>query len=742
MTSPRSFPSRRAVEAVVNAALAAQRRDGLADFGVRHPRLRQWIWHNWLNAVIGTLGDAVPPPERVTQAVQLALIWAISRLRPDGKVGLDGIDDNAWLHSTSWRPLLALACHHGLLTVPAFPARYRRHLQEAPVENLCGLWAVGPSTLYRYLDKAKRQLVDLFAESPTTGTHIFTLRQYCDTWLSARGLVDLDGSSWHARQADASFVAGRALDGLWHLFRSADTPAFLAALKRYGTEAAGSGQIDCMLEALSASDVVNAVEQVELSLRRANLWHLRHEVEREGEAISAAIRYAQGAGHPLQVGVAHAAMGQFLEERDRDRAMACFEQSIASFRVVIESGSDGDRSRAVDEYASCVVHLAWLYLRRNNPRAKALLDQVLNINGHHSIGEETLAALEQTWGEYWRCMGNPLRSLEHHHKALVIFQRLGHQRSIFNTYRNLSLIYSDAKQYELAIEYGKKVLEAATALPIEPEVLSGACINLGVAYFSLGELDQAINFYRQAIGISQQAGLRAHQIIVQYNLAEAHFERFKQRGDPEDESNGDFYAAAAARLSTEDKAHAQADAARALKREVLGTGDGPDRLLPAEHAAHFAEMAEVERLRLSLASPQSPAQQVRTHLAIARAYVNIATKERETALAIAARHQVSDDFSADLDELRRSFERELTREQQWDARWQQGASELLQPAQRNAALRRLMTSGAINKSGYAEVCGVSLATASKHLGLLADRGLLVQTGKGPSTRYLLPDSLN
>ena len=46
--------------------------------------------------------------------------------------------------------------------------------------------------------------------------------------------------------------------------------------------------------------------------------------------------------------------------------------------------------------------------------------------------------------------------------------------------------------------------------------------------------------------------------------------------------------------------------------------------------------------------------------------------------------------------------------------------------------------GSINKSAYAEVAAVSLATASKHLGLLAERGLLVQTGKGPSTRYLLP----
>lgn len=742
MPTPRTFPSRRTIEALLTAALAAQRRDSLGDLGPRHARLRHWAWQCWLNAAVGTLGDAVSPPERGARAARLALTWGVSRLRPDGKPGLEDIDDNAWLHSTSWRPMLALACHSGLLAIPSFPTRYRRHEQEAPIENLCGLWAVGPSTVYRYLEKAKRQLIDLFADSAPSGDQIFGLRQLCDAWLWSQASPAQESSSWHMRQAQACFVSGRPLDGLWHLFRAQEPAALLAAVKRYGTEAAGSTEVDCLLDSLSRSDMSTSSQQVELSLRRASLWHLRHEVEREGDAIAQAIRHAQAADRPLILGVAHAAMGRFLEERDRDRAMACYDECIANLRQVIESGDEADRVRAVDEYVSCTVHLAWLHLRRNNPRAKTLLEQLPMFQEQQSISDETIATLEQTWGEYWRCVSNPRRSLEHHHKALVIFQRLGHQRSILNTYRNLSLIYSDAKEFQTAIEYGEKVLEASREQAVEPEIMAGAAGNLGVAYFTLGDLDRAIDYYRQASGVAEQAGLRSYLIIAQYNLAEAYFERFKQRGHPDDEIQGDFYAATAARLSTEDKAHAQADAARALKREVLGTGEGPDRLLPAEHAAHFAEMAEVERLRLSLAAPQSATQQVRTHLAIARAYMSIATKEREAALTIAARHGVEEDFGPELTALRQTFERELTREQQWEGRWQQQASELLQPAQRSAALNRLISAGAINKSAYAEVCGVSLATASKHLGLLADRGLLVQTGKGPSTRYLLPDSLN
>lgn len=740
MPSARTHTSRRVVDALLNAALNALRRGNLGDLSPRHARLRQALWRPWLTTVVGTLGDAVPVDERVSKASKLLLMWGVSRLRPDGKAGLDGIDDDAWLHSTSWRPMLALVCHHGLLSVPPFPSRYRRHAEEAPIENLCGLWAVGPSTVYRYLDKAKRQLLEVFIESAPSGEQLFSLRCFADAWLQSQNTPDLHRPTWHANRAQASFVAGEASDGLWHLFRAQDINAFLTAIKRYGTEAASAAETDSLLDAMAQSNVLVPAQYVELCLRRANLCHLRHEVEREGEALAQALRRAEALGQPLHIGIAHAAMGRFLEERDRDRAIACYEESTANLRQVIEGPSETDRLRAVDEYASCVIHLAWLHLRRNNPKAKTLLDQMPTLGDQFALSDETVGSLEQTWGEYWRCVGNPRRSLEHHHKALVIYQRLADQRSIFNTYRNLSLIYSDAKEFSMAVEYGQRVLDAVNEQAIEPEVQSGACCNLGVAFFSLGDLDKAIAYYQRATAIAEQAGLRSHLIIAQYNLAEAHYERFKQRATPEDETLGDLYAATAARLSTEDNAQAQADAARALKREVLGTGDGPDRLLPTEHAAHFAEMAEVERLRMSLATPQPVTHQVRTHLAIARAYLNIATKEREMALALAARHGVAEDFGPELNSLRQTFERELTREQQWAARWQQQASELLQPEQRSAALNRLISAGAINKSAYAEVCGVSLATASKHLGLLAERGLLVQTGKGPSTRYLLPDA--
>jgi tetratricopeptide (TPR) repeat protein len=685
------------------------------------------------------MGDALAPDERSPEAVRILLIWAVARLRPDRRDSLADIDETAWLHSTSWRPMLTLACHHGLLAIPAFPQRYRRRQDEAALENLCGIWAVGPSTVYRYLDKARRQLTDLLSPGSASGADRMNLRRAVLTTLRARVPSSHPWEDWHRQQGQAALLNGEVQDALWHFHNAGEVEKVLDVLRRNGAESAASDETDELLATLESGDRLTPPQRIELQLQWAALWRLRSEQARAEESLGRALRQAEHLGEPLYIGMAQASLGHHLEERDRDRAIGMFEDSLRWLRRSIEEGSDAHRLRAVDEYAQCVVHLAWLHLRRNNPKARTLLDQVAQLQASAPLDDRTVGSLEQAWGEYWRCAGNPQRALEHKHRALTIYQRLGDHRSVLNALRNLSLIYSDAKDFDRAIQYGQQVIDAARTQTLEPEVLAGAHGNIGIAYFFKEQFDRAIEHYLQALALQNQAGLRAQLIAVHYNLAEAYYELFKRDGKRQDEEQGDIHATTAARLSTEDNAHAQADAARSLKREVIGTGEGPDRLLPTEHAAHFSEMAEIERLRLSLALPQGAEQQVRTHLAIARAYLSIATKEREAAVAIANRHGLqTTDFQIELETLRATFSRELTREQQLDQDWHGRSGDLLAKERRQSVLAHVLAQGSINKSAYAEAAAVSLATASKHLGLLAERGLLVQTGKGPSTRYLLP----
>src|SRR5574343_1943645 len=73
-----------AFDVLLGAGLQAHRSGLLHEgLGPRHPRLAAWLQRRWLQPVLGTLGDAVPPAQRRLFALRCVLVWALSQLRPD-----------------------------------------------------------------------------------------------------------------------------------------------------------------------------------------------------------------------------------------------------------------------------------------------------------------------------------------------------------------------------------------------------------------------------------------------------------------------------------------------------------------------------------------------------------------------------------------------------------------------------------------------------------------------------------
>jgi tetratricopeptide (TPR) repeat protein len=511
-------------------------------------------------------------------------------------------------------------------------------------------------------------------------------------------------------------------------------------LHRHRAEVARKPETHELIERLSREPLLDR-QRFDLLLAQAGLARQLGDEGSEQQLYAAALRMATDSGDKLMLGEIYGALGKFHEFRDADRAFACYEDSARFLHLAGVNDDGACTPQAAESYAHTLVRLAWLCVSRNDAKARPVLEQAQAMFESRTLSAELAAMLEQTWGEYWRRAGDLRRALECKHRALNLFERIGDHRSVLVTCLNLSLIYGEARDFDRAITYASRVLAGTTKGALEPEVLVAVHGNLGVTYFWQGNYDEAIREYQRALSICESTGLNTPISTTHYNLAEAFYKRFQLTRDPEDERRGDMHAAISMRASPSAKDQSHIEATRKLKSDILGaSSESPsyDRLLPEEFAAHFEQMLQVQQHRSALALPSAPAAYARARLAIARAYLTIATKEREAALALIQKHDLGDQFAAEFQELRSTFNRELTREEHAASAWKQVSADMLTDERRAAVLSELFRNGSINKSTYAQVCDLGLATASKHLGALAERGLLVQTGKGPSTRYTLP----
>lgn len=722
-------------ELVLDQLLAAWRQQALPQLLLRRPRATRWCVRRYLAPVLWAGGGAFDE-EPPLAAVQFLLCWALGQLRPDGAAFGAPIERAAWLDAGAWRPFLALACHYELLPVASLRERYRERADEPAASRLCGLWDIAPSSFYRHLEKGRRQLGDVLLDQPLPSERLIALARAAQAAACERLALHDEAAraDWHARLADAALQRGQARSALWHRLQGADVDGLARVLQRFCQELAADPLTDRFLQLLPPA-ALEGRAHVHLLLARAALARARGAGDQELRACEQALRLAAADADWLMTGIAYAALGKFHESRDADRAFACFQQSAEFLEQ-----ADAPAEARVHQLGT-LVQLAWLYTLRNDPRARPVLERAESLRDAQAAPDDASAMLEQAWGEYWRRAGDYTRALEATHRALQVYERTGNRLKALRCHGNLALLYGHLGEVERSIDYSRRVLALAETAAVDPETVASTHVNLGLALVWQKKIDEGIEHYLRALEHARGARLRVVAGRAHYNLAEAYYLRFQRYGLGADEQRGDAHTAAALAAWPPDGDPAAADATRRLKAEVLGQREAGvyDRLLPAETAAHYDEMSEVRRLRERLAVPQTAQTQVDAHLSIAAAYVAVAVKEREAAVRLIEAHGLHAAFDARLQQLRLDFERGLARAQRVRDDWSRRARDVLDGEQLAPLLAHLLETGPISKSSYARLCGVSPGTASKHLAALAQRGLLRQSGRGPMTRYALPE---
>ena len=734
-----------AFEEVVSQALNAHRAGTLAELLRQRPRLARWFVRPVRALVDGTSGQQVAAGGVSQDAIALVLAWACARARPDSASPWTPVDVGHWLDRPSWRPALAVLCQYGFGTVPSFPDRYRRTVQESAAENLCGLWNVGPSTFYRYLEKGKRIATESIMRLADDGAFRLSLREaFAEDFARKGEWPDRKArSALHALLARRAMARHDPISTLWHQVEGVDIAGACATIRRSAAEIAVEPECDALLRRCSKV-ATHVNDQVDVALARATVDRARGFDESELSDYRQAIEIANTANDRQLLGRAYLELGKYYETRDADRALSCLQESIEMLRAGTLTSHASHPSNDIEtrnHYATALQRLAWFHVLRNDRRASSLLDLIRELPREPALPDDLEGLIQLTWGEYWRRAGQPRTAAEHQLRALNLFERLGDIRQVLSTCNNLCIIYGEAKEFDRALAYGSRILEMASRTFVDGYILAATRNNMGAAYFWQGRFDEAIASYGVALEDARRDRQQVYAQRAMFNLAECYYKRFQQRGDPADEAQGDAYAALVLQAPAAEGDSFVHEATRTLKADILGPHDGAvhQRLVPEEYVAHYPEMAEIQQQRARLALPCSAEDHIRAHLAIANAYLAISTKERERALELMQAHDLQGGFEAEVDALRLTFSRELTRERRLAAQWNEATAGMLSDDRVTAVLRRVLEAGWVNKSTYAQLCGVGLATASKHLGVLAERGLLLQTGKGPSTRYVLPE---
>jgi len=730
-----------AVETLLGQVLAARRDGTLGELAARHPRLERWLVRRYLAPLLDAGVAAAGGEHAQAIALEVLLRWTAARLRPDRADADAPVPASAWLEPGAWRPLLAVLAHFGLEAVPDFPRRYRRHADDSAASTLAGLWGIGASSFYRSLQRGRDRFAQVLQAWPPDVRAMLSLRRAAAARaaaiLRARGVRDVPG--WHREQAELALARGAPLAAIWHSAHAGDARTFARTLRMARIELARSAEpTELARELLGRELPTRARFEVHLALAAFHL--VRKEDARASRLYGDALRLAERASDRLLVGIACRELGKFHESRDGHKALAYHRDAVDILRDVHAAAGVAGAHETAAEYLTALTLLAWMYLLQSDPRARVMLESADELARRDDVPLAPRARLELAWAEYWRREHRPQASLERYYRASSLYERLGDAREVLSMDNNLCLLHVELGDFDRAREHARRVVAANDSAPVDSYLLASAHGNLGVVAFMQEDYDRAIAHYAESLEISERCG---HPLLANrqcFNLAEAYFVRFRCTRDPQDERLGDQYVARGQARAVGEQAIPVRMVLPTLKETILGEVDNLyDRMYGTEASEHADEMAAVGRHRLQLSLPGSASGHARARLGIARAHLAIFSKERDAALALVEAHGLGEELGPELDELQSALARAPAAQQlALQAHWRRHARDLLTPARIDAVLRALLDAGSIGKSGYATLCGVGPATASKHLVGLAQRGLLKQVGKSRSTRYLLP----
>ncbi len=168
------------------------------------------------------------------------------------------------------------------------------------------------------------------------------------------------------------------------------------------------------------------------------------------------------------------------------------------------------------------VHRVWS--KYTEARSYYLIADSLAIVNNDSLARAMIIN-DMALNDYYK--GNYVRSLEDYLRAKTISEAIKDYEGVAVAYSNIGILYSEQKQYELALESYKQAITIIKSIDEKYHYqLGNAYLNIALTYYNINNLEQAIEYHNLALEVYKGYNDREGEAYVYEGLADV----YKARG--------------------------------------------------------------------------------------------------------------------------------------------------------------------------------------------------------------------
>ena len=670
-----------------------------------------------------------------TQDFELAIHFVSTKIRPDRKYGNTAIPSSVWIENTNWRRFLAFYSYAGLIKIPDLQGRYYRTAGDGIVDNLCGIWSIGPSTVYRYIERAKEELVVCMHLIQSDSNEITNFMNFLIANIDSLGITKESISRTSILEKLNNY---RIREACWYSKTIEDYELIHHISSKFNLEIAASGISNWLFHSNNTLNI-NPTSFIFLKLSESLINQALGNAESENSCLFEALKTAHAVNSKLLTAVIQSAISQLLLTRNPSESEARGKIAIQMLSQLQPDQLTSFEFIDVNSELTLIrLRLAWIRIRQGDQAGKLLYQEATEHAKSKKISHIAQATLHIVKAEILRREGLISAALDEEQFGLLELEEAGHTYALLQSYNNLGLLSAQSGNPDLGISYCLKVIKKINSLGVEAPIKESTLSNLSIAYMLKGDFTEAITHLTDALALSDSFGRHTYTLAIHYNLAECHYNLYRLNNEIIHIKQGDAHKRSAERLASQLKMPAALEATQELRKSILGDISIVDKFIIADDHGDAHQNESINKLRESLALTNSAVDIADIQISLATAYVKLAVSSRDAAIDALSGQEVNSSLQQRLRNLEDIWKRSEDQELELSVSFRRYLRNALAEHQAKSVAAILVSQGWLNKSSYGEAAEVSPATASKHLGLLADKGLLEQQGRGPATRYVLP----